>query len=207
MLMKIKRGFILVSATALLACAVAAVVHAQHQTGTHAQHGDKSAAAHDCPHASKSAEVKPDKPGESKHEHDGHLAAAGERGEKAMGFSQTRTTHHFLLKADGGAIQVEADDPRDAESRDRIRKHLAHIARAFSEGDFRTPMSVHDRTPPGVHEMCRLRTSIKYEYEETGRGGRVRVRTGDKEALAAIHEFLRFQIKDHQTGDALEISN
>ena len=30
------------------------------------------------------------------------------RGEKGMGFSQTATTDHFLLRADGGAIQVDA---------------------------------------------------------------------------------------------------
>jgi hypothetical protein len=27
------------------------------------------------------------------------------------------------------------------------------------------------------------------------------------EAVKAIHEFLRFQIKDHQTGDSGEIEN
>jgi hypothetical protein len=36
-------------------------------------------------------------------------------------------------------------------------------------------------------------------------GGLVRLRTENAEALAAIHEFLRFQIKDHQTGDSLEV--
>ncbi len=124
-----------------------------------------------------------------------------------MGFSQTRTTHRFLLEADGGVIEVGADDARDAESRDRVRQHLAHVARAFAEGDFRTPLAVHDRVPPGAHEMCRLRASIKYEFEQTERGGRVRIRTGNKEALAAVHAFLRFQIKDHQTGDKLEVTN
>jgi hypothetical protein len=33
-----------------------------------------------------------------------------ERGERGMGFSQSTTTHHFFLKADGGVIQVEAND-------------------------------------------------------------------------------------------------
>ncbi len=33
-----------------------------------------------------------------------------ERGEKGIGFSQTTTTHHFLLKSNGGVIQVEAND-------------------------------------------------------------------------------------------------
>ena len=38
------------------------------------------------------------------------------------------------------------------------------------------------------------------------RGGRVRLRTSNPEALAAIHEFLRFQIEEHRTGDPVEVN-
>ncbi len=34
--------------------------------------------------------------------------------------------------------------------------------------------------------------------------GVVTIRTADSQALAAVHEFLRFQIRDHRTGDPLE---
>jgi hypothetical protein len=54
--------------------------------------------------------------------------------------------------------------------------------------------------------MEQLKGKISFAYEETERGGRVRISTADREALAAVHEFLRFQIKDHQTGDPLEMS-
>jgi len=37
-------------------------------------------------------------------------------------------------------------------------------------------------------------------------GGRVVARTDDAAARAAIHEFLRFQIEEHQTGDSEEES-
>jgi hypothetical protein len=137
--------------------------------------------------------------------HDAHLAAVNARGEKAMGFSQTETTHHFILNADGGVIQVEANDPNDARSREQIRQHLAHIARAFAAGDFDTPMLVHGRVPPGVPVMSRLKSEISYVYEETERGARVRIKTRNAEALAAVQDFLRFQITDHQTGDPLEV--
>src|SRR5712664_1346364 len=44
------------------------------------------------------------------HGHDDSSSSAmNDRGEKGMGFSQTTTTHHFLLSADGGVIQVEAE--------------------------------------------------------------------------------------------------
>lgn len=133
--------------------------------------------------------------------HEAHLAGVNARGEAAMGFSQTETVHHFRLTRDGGFIEVEAKDPADAANRDRIRQHLAHIARMFAEGNFDTPMLVHARTVPGTPAMSRLKTEIVYAFEETERGGRVRLNAKSAEALAAVHEFLRFQIEDHQTGD------
>jgi hypothetical protein len=66
---------------------------------------------------------------------------------------------------------------------------------------------VHDTNPPGAATMKRLRASIQYTSETIDNGGRIRIETGSPEALAAVHDFLRFQIKDHETGDSLAISN
>jgi hypothetical protein len=33
----------------------------------------------------------------------------------------------------------------------------------------------------------------------------VRITSSDAEALAAVHDFLRFQIKGHKTGDTTEV--
>jgi hypothetical protein len=120
-----------------------------------------------------------------------------------MGFEHTRTTHHFLLAKDGGTIQVEANDPMDAESVTRIRTHLAEIAQAFSRGDFAMPGEIHARTLPGVSEMSRLKDAIVYRYEEIEHGARVRITSSDAAALVAVHAFLRAQIEDHRTGDPL----
>lgn len=136
--------------------------------------------------------------------HDAH-SKMNERGEKGMGFSQTATTHHFLLKPDGGAIQVEANNSADTGSRDNIRMHLKHIAQAFANGDFDIPMFVHDTVPPGVPEMKELREKIRYSFEETPTGGRVVITTPDKESRTAIHRFLRFQIEEHKTGDPIDV--
>jgi hypothetical protein len=134
--------------------------------------------------------------------HDAHKAM-NDRGEKGMGFSQTATTHHFLLNSKGGVIQVEANDPADATNRAEIRMHLGHIAKAFQNGDFDIPMFVHDTVPPGVPEMKRLQKEIVYSFEETPRGGQVLISSTDKDAIAAIYQFLRFQIAEHQTGDPI----
>jgi hypothetical protein len=139
------------------------------------------------------------------HGHDGHAEGVNERGDRVMGFDHEKTAHHFRLYADGGAVEVAANSAEDAESRDQIRKHLGHIARMFAEGNFKAPMLIHEQTPPGVPVMQRLKAEIKYEYAETERGARVSIKTGNAEALAAVHDFLRFQIKDHQTGDTTEV--
>jgi hypothetical protein len=136
--------------------------------------------------------------------HDAH-SQMNARGDKGMGFSQAATTHHFLLKPDGGAIQVEANDSADTTSRNEIRIHLGHITRAFQTGDFDIPMFVHDTVPPGVPEMKRLQKQIRYSFEDTANGGRVVISSANKDAIAAIHAFLRFQIEEHATGDSIEV--
>ena len=127
------------------------------------------------------------------------------RGDKHMGFDHLKTTHHFLLASDGGAVQVEANDVKDTESRDQIRLHLRHITMMFSEGNFQVPMLVHQKTPPGSEVMQKLKAEISYEFKETDRGALIQISTKNPEGVAAIHEFLRFQIKEHMTGDPLEV--
>jgi hypothetical protein len=123
-------------------------------------------------------------------------------GDQAMGFPHDKTTHHFHLSADGGAIEVTVNDSKDAENLRAIRSHLAHIATQFSNGDFAIPMFVHDQVPPGVRAMKEQRATISYRFEELPTGGRVRIKTTNPEALKAIHDFLHFQIEDHHTNDS-----
>ncbi len=127
------------------------------------------------------------------------------RGNQGMGFAQDKTTHHFLLRKDGGAIQVTANSADDKGSIDNVRMHLEHIRQAFQSGDFNIPMFVHDQTPPGVPVMVKLKDQIHYTYEEVPQGGRVVISSKNADAVAAVQEFLRFQITEHKTGDALEV--
>ena len=59
------------------------------------------------------------------------------------------------------------------------------------------------QVPPGVPAMKRLKDAITYEYVSTEKGARVVISTTNPDALSAIHDFLRFQIHEHQTGDKL----
>lgn len=134
-----------------------------------------------------------------------HHADVNQRGDHVMGFSHENATHHFRLYADGGAIEVEANEKTDTSTRDEIRMHLSHMARMFADGNFHAPMLIHDQVPPGVPALQRLRQKISYRFVETDKGGRIVITSSDPDAVKALHDFLRFQITDHQTGDSMEV--
>lgn len=135
-----------------------------------------------------------------------HQAAVEKHGDEAMGFPHDKATHHFRLDADGGAIEVTANDSSDTANIQAIHAHMTHIAKLFSNGDFSIPMFVHDEVPPGVPVMKEKRKEISYVFQDLPAGARVRIRTANPEALRAIHDFLRFQIEDHHTGDATTVT-
>jgi|SRR5215204_3689704 len=132
-----------------------------------------------------------------------HNAALNARGKQFMGFDQEATAHHFILTKDGGRIEVSAKAGDDVKSQGEIRAHLRHIAQAFTSGDFSVPALVHDQKVPGVAKMKAAGASLTYTFEEIQRGALIRISGSSLEAVAAAHEFLKFQIKDHGTGDPL----
>ena len=134
-----------------------------------------------------------------------HQAMVNEHGDHVMGFSHEKTTHHFELHYDGGVIDVRANDVKDTESRDQIRSHFHHIAQMFANGNFNVPMLVHGTTVPGTETMTRLKDQLHWDLQETPRGARIVITADNKEALDAVHQFLRFQIEDHKTGDCTAI--
>jgi hypothetical protein len=142
----------------------------------------------------------------AQHSAQSHHAVVESHGDHAMGFPHDRTTHHFRMAADGGAIEVNANDSGDKSNTTAIRSHLSHVATMFGDGDFSMPMFIHDSLPPGVTTMKLMKSDIRYTYEETPTGGRVRINSDKPVAVAAIHDFLRFQINEHQKGDSLEVA-
>lgn len=137
---------------------------------------------------------------------DQHHEGVVQRGDHVMGFSHEKTIHHFRLTPDGGTIEALATNPSDAGSRDQIRTHLEHIAQMFHTGNFNAPMLIHNQTPPGVPTMKKLRKDIRYNVQDVPNGARVKVSSRNPQAIAAIHDFLKFQIQDHQTGDPLTVT-
>ena len=127
------------------------------------------------------------------------FAALQVRGEEAMGVDQYTSTHLFDALPDGGRIELQRDVD-DSAGVGRIRRHLEHIANAFSAGDFSTPAFVHLRELPGVAVMASHKAGIEYVYRELPRGAELRLVTTDPEAIGAIHEFMAFQREAHRSG-------
>jgi hypothetical protein len=126
------------------------------------------------------------------------------RGDQVMGFAHSATTHHFRLTKDGGAIEIAANDAGDSASVAAIRSHLTAVAEAFGRGDFAMPEAIHGELPPGAETLAARRAELDYRYEETAAGARVRILARTPESLAAVYEFLRYQIAEHRTGDSRE---
>ena len=128
-----------------------------------------------------------------------------ERGTIAMGFDQDKTVHHFLLQESGGAIVVTAKDAADTTSITQIRSHFQEIAASFANGAFDKPVATHGELPPGAATMTANAALIRYRYEERADGASVVLETADPDTREAIHQFLRYQIVEHKTGDPLTV--
>jgi hypothetical protein len=129
---------------------------------------------------------------------DSAFSAMQERGKQAMGVDQYTSTHHFDADADGGRIELQRDVD-DTAGVAAIRHHLKEIATAFTAGDFSTPAFVHMQDVPGAKVMAAKHDVIAYTYRELPRGGELRIVSKDAAAVAAIHEFLAYQRREHHT--------
>src|SRR6266508_440881 len=136
--------------------------------------------------------------------HEQHMKAVDARHD-TLGMAHDRSSHRFRLFRDGGAIELRANDARDVATVSAIRKHLRKVAAAFAKNDFSTPAFVHGHAPDGVDTMKRRRDRIRYRYESVDGGGRIRVTTTDPDALAAVHDFMKFQVGEHGTNDSGEV--
>lgn len=129
---------------------------------------------------------------------DSAFRALQERGKGTMGVDQYASRHRFQDLGDGGRIELQM---READSAGiaAIRAHLRRTAQEFTAGIFTAPDSTHAMVVPGTEVMARKKGKITYRYRQLPRGGEIRIRTVDAEALRAVHDFLAFQREDHRT--------
>src|SRR5690606_35236915 len=138
---------------------------------------------------------------------DSAFAALQERGRVAMGVDQYTSTHVFDSLEDGGRIELQRNED-DPEGTEAIRRHLQHIAEAFSRGDFRIPGFVHAQEVPGTRVMAERREHITYTFRELPRGGEVRITTQDPAALvrASRREHITYAFRELRRGGEARIT-
>ena len=141
--------------------------------------------------------------GMSHEDHKKQMAEMKQRGDAAMGFDQDKVRHHFLLTPNGGVIEVSVNGEAGAATLLQIREHLQSISKQFTAGDFKSPLATHAEAPAGVSVMMDRKDRIRYAYEETPYGAKVVINTKDRKARTAVHDFLRYQIREHATGDPI----
>jgi hypothetical protein len=90
------------------------------------------------------------------------------------------TAKRVFLDKEGGIIEVRAAHTEDTETRDAVRQELQKEARTGAAS--------------GTPDLGKYKKDIRYRYENTPRGGRIRIVTKSPEALAAVQEFLRSQM-------------
>ena len=129
---------------------------------------------------------------------DSTFAEVQRRGANVMGVDQYTSKHVFEDLPDGGRIVLDRDDAADTAAVRAIQAHMLDIATAFSRGDFTAPGLVHAQQVPGTKVMMEKRAMITYQASGRPRGAEVRILTTDAVAIAAVHEFLRFQRSDHR---------
>ena len=128
---------------------------------------------------------------------DSSYAAMQARGREVMGVDQYTSRHVFEPLPDGGRIELQrtVDDSAGVA---QVRRHLAGIAEQFGRGDFSAPFGVHAVDVPGTAVMRAKAGAIVYRARPLPRGGEVRITTTDPDAVAAVHEFLAFQRREHR---------
>ena len=129
---------------------------------------------------------------------DSAFRALQQRGAGTMGVDQYASQHRFEDLPDGGRVELQM---READSAGvaRIRAHLRETMGEFEAGVFSAPTATHAMTVPGTAVMAARKEKIQYRFRELPQGGEIRIVTSDREALAAVREFLAFQRSDHRT--------
>src|SRR5215467_6066729 len=95
----------------------------------------------------------------------------------------------YRLNKDGGIIDVQALRTDDNPTRAAIRQLLQE--------------EVRKGISPSTPAMRQHEKEIRYRYEKTRRGGRIRIKAINPDALAAIQDFLRLRMSQPSTSGTI----
>jgi hypothetical protein len=122
---------------------------------------------------------------------------------KVLGTDVAKIAQHYYLVKNGGVIELTAKDPNDAATVKAIQKYLDTQKELYEKGKNESEAEVHGKVPDGLPGLRKLRNEITFYSGKTDDGGVLRMFTTNEQARQAVYDFIKFQIGEHQTGDAL----
>ena len=123
-----------------------------------------------------------------------------EYGAQVMPFDQTQAKHMFLPSAGGGVVEIVVHN-MDATQIALVRSHLLQEAAMFARGDYSDPAYIHGKTMPGLDRLKSGASRVSVRYFETPSGAAITLASDDQDLVAAIHQWLAAQQRDHSLSD------
>ena len=123
-------------------------------------------------------------------------------------YDRHRVVHHVYLYPDGGMMTLTVSDPSDAETRKAVRAFVQRVSQLMVMGDLTRLREQFGDAVPGldrIAEARRRKATITVRSSTPDEGSQIVFSTMDPVVLQALHEFLRFQITDLNTGDSPEL--
>jgi hypothetical protein len=127
-----------------------------------------------------------------------HQDMVMEHGAQVMPFDQKQAMHMFLPSATGGVVEVVVHD-MDATPIALVRSHLLQEAAMFTRGDYSDPAYIHGKTMPGLARLQSAPSRVSVRYFETPTGAAITFASADQDLVAAIHQWLAAQQRDHSS--------
>ena len=118
-------------------------------------------------------------------------------GHKVMPFDLSKTIHIFRMTNSGGVLRVIVKDAATMNQVPLIQQHLQKEAKAFQQGDYTDPASLHGADMPGLEELQAGALHIEVTYSALPNGAKITFETSDLQLLTAIHRWFGAQLSEH----------
>lgn len=129
-----------------------------------------------------------------------HRNMVMQHGAQVMPFDQKQAMHMFLPSAAGGVVEIVVHT-MDATQIALVRSHLLQEAAMFARGDYSNPAYIHGKTMPGLARLKSAASRVSVRYFETPSGAAIALASADEGLVAAVHQWLAAQRRDHSLSD------
>ena len=123
-------------------------------------------------------------------------------------YDRHRVVHHFYLYPDGGIMTLAVADPSDTETRKAVRAYVQRVSQLMVGGNLARLREQFGEGVPGLDRIAEARArkaTLTVRSSAPDEGSHIIFTTADPQVLQGLHEFLRFQINDLNTGDSPDV--